>query len=136
MKKKGYLQTLEAVIVIVILVTLLVSFKFTMGEEKEIIPASVKSSQDFILNSILTSNEIRSYVIDLDDNYIITKDSNTALSRFISDNLLDFYDFKLQKCSDKCPIPEGLPSKSVYTTSIYMIIGTIPKTVYLYIYEK
>lgn len=134
MKKKGYLQTLEAVIVIVILVTVLVSFKFVGGETKEEVPVSVKTSQDFILNSILTNNEIRSYVIALPDNNIITRESETGLSNFISDNLLDFYDFKLQKC-EKCVVP-NLPSKSIYTVSVYLISEITPKNVYLYIYEK
>lgn len=135
--KKGYLQTLEAVIVIVLLVTTLVSFKFVGGQAKEEVPKDVRTSQDFILNSILTNNEIRAQVIAMKDGVegIVIKDSNTPLSQFIYTNLPNLYDFKLQKCTS-CAIPSDLPSTSVYTASIYLIEGTTPRTVYLYMYEK
>lgn len=164
--KKGYLQTLEAVIVVIVIVTVIISFKF-VSEEQGGVPENVENAHIFILNSILSNDDYRNVIGSLDvsatEGFKIDKDSISSTINLppgygatfdlmkleiggdasvgIEGSVPIGFDYVLQVCNvginlNLCAPPSTLPDKSVYLDSAYLIFKDYSRILRFYICES
>ena len=121
MNKRGYLQTLEAAIVVVIIVTIILGFRVGDREETDI-PESVREAQKFILK-MLDGKEYRNEFFSDDVKEIRSDDEPpTTMMESIKKNVTPGFDYVLQVCKleSDCAAPL-VPNRGVYLSSAILI---------------
>lgn len=131
MNKKGYIQTLEAIVaVLIIYITVTSLLSQNKQQNSATVPLDIKLTQQSVLNEIQTSDYYRGCV--LQNNY-------SCIDNFINQSVSYKYNYNLSLCTQvNCTIP-GIPDKEVYLRSI-IISANLTKynttSVNLYIWKK
>ena len=120
MNKRGYLQTLEAAIVVVIIVTIILGFRVGDREETDI-PESVREAQKFILK-MLDGKEYRNEFFSKDAGEFRSDGETTDMKESIKKNVTPGFDYVLQVCKleSDCAAPL-VPNRGVYLSSAILI---------------
>jgi hypothetical protein len=132
--KKAYLRTVEAIIAIIIIVIV----SFTLIPRHRIptpkTPFNVKSSQDFILNEILTNKVLRACVL-----HDPGCETNNQFKSLFEKNIPMAYNYTYKICDKTNCVVTTPTDKSIYMNDIIIApddIGDKPKIVRLWVWEK
>ncbi len=133
MNKKSYVRTIESIIAILILLTIVYLINPRQPSFQEA-PAEISLLQDIVLNEIEQNETFRQSVLNNDTSKIQPFIAKTL-------NLTGNYNFKLviNDIDQPYTIPNDLPSKKdIYTKSIFISANLTkhdPKLVSLYFWE-
>jgi len=139
--KKGFIRTLEAVIAIVLILSLIIYL--TPAKELKVgVPSNVLEAREFIFKEILVNEELRDCIsncyIDCSENAICQE----KIKSFLGEHIPLGYDYLWEICdfSDKVGCGNyALPEKkAVYSGAVFLSFGggRVSKTFRLFLYEK
>ena len=132
MNKKGIMKTLEAMIAIVILLIIIFTIIPKRIDFEEEIPINVKTSQEFILNTLSDNDSLRDCVI----NNPLCKNNND-MQRFVEDNKPLGYNYDFEICNKADCVVNTLPvDKAVYVNDVFISEGEeSPKIFRIWMWE-
>ena len=114
MNKKAYMKTLEAIIAIVVFLSVLVFTISSTRDNEPLIPQDIQLVQDTILSSIETGEKLREESFN---------NNLTEINNFINATtpLNMVYNYSLCIDNPACPIPTTDLSEKVYADSLIMV---------------
>lgn len=139
MNNKGFVKTLEAIVAVIIVFTLIVTLAPTTKKQREETPDAVKQAQAFLLDQI-TSNEIYRECVKKSaaapGECKIVCPSPSDIDSFVKNNIPSQYDYRCEIClsASTCSGPPPL-DKSLYTDS-RLVAADPPRVVRVIIWEK
>lgn len=143
--KKGFIRTLEAVIAIIVILSIIFYITPRVVEFEEKVPEDVANAKEFIMNQVLFNKEYSKCIVDV-TNY---GNCESALGNCESATkimgLFEYvpygYSWHCEICSDTNPIcttlPQDVLEKSIYTNSIFVYkAGQDYNIMRIYIWKK